>query len=180
MPVIPEVMEIIGILNEEGFGALGGEMLIEMNVGREFEAAADEVDAVFPDTIFDDHDYVDLGEGRFANRSYFDENGGRDQPDVAREPIPDNEQLRFAAEFLRLRLVAPVNAWAEAEQIAGEFLGSKRDVEVSSKPVRIAFERPSTGAEDAPVRMARNAEPGTTPLVNELVEVLTKIANLDI
>ena len=177
MPAKAEVMKIVTILNEEGFGVIAGEMLTEMNLGRE---------VLPPDQLAKDgrptteNDSVDLGNGSVVSRVYFDEFGGRGQPEVSREPIPDREQLEFVARFLNLRLVEPVRAWAEAEEIAGDILSSAKDGGVksdrSSDSVRIAFVPSFEGA--AP-RMARDAAPGNVVGTDELAKVLNRISEID-
>jgi hypothetical protein len=94
MAISEEVRQIIFILEEEGFGALAGELLTEISLGHEVEKAIPQ----------DDHA------------------GGSDiETLIIRVPIEESDQLREAMNFIRMRLVLPVRAFAEAEQIAGRF-----------------------------------------------------------
>jgi hypothetical protein len=84
MALNDDVRHLILILDQEGFGAIAGNLMTELSLGRRVQALPDE------------------GEN------------------IARQAFADEEQLDFAMEFLRLRLVVPVRAFAEAERIAGE------------------------------------------------------------
>lgn len=97
MAISEEVRQIIFILEEEGFGALAGEVLTEVSLGREVEKEA---------FIEDQSDKAGLAEAI-----------------VMRVPIEEPDQLRAAMEILRARLVLPVRAFAEAEKIASEITG---------------------------------------------------------
>lgn len=142
MAINADVMEFIRILDEEEFGWLAGELLSEISLGRERDGAPDqkayrEVDG--------------------------DENDG-DAELVAREPIPDGEQLRAAVEIMRLRLVAPARALAEAENIAAAL--------TDREGRRIAFVE-ADGAPDE--RIMTEARPGDASIADKLDEVLGRI-----
>lgn len=92
MAISEEVRQIIFILEQEGFGALAGELLTEISLGREVE-----------------------------NEIPSDEQVDRSadiETVITRVPIKEDEQLREAMNFIRTRLVLPVRAFAEAERIA--------------------------------------------------------------
>ncbi len=94
MAISIELRQIISILEEEGFGALAGELLTEISLGREVE-----------------------------NDAYFDEQAGiSDQAEtiITRVPIEKSDQLGAAMGILRAKLVLPVRAFVEAEKIASE------------------------------------------------------------
>src|SRR5687767_8782279 len=93
MAISRDVSQIISILQEEGFEALAGELLAEISRGREVEK---------PDSVD-------------VQRSM-----GEPATVIQRVPIAEEEQLREAMSFLRLRLVDPVRAFAQAERIASE------------------------------------------------------------
>lgn len=101
MPLNDDVMQIVRILEEEGFGAIAGELLMEISLGKEL-VSEDQIDALIP--VME---------------------SGDDEPDVdapiQREPIAEHEQVAAALDFIRLRLVEPVRRLAEAEQIAATF-----------------------------------------------------------
>lgn len=96
MATHPDVLQLISILDEEGFGALAGEVLTELNLGREVETF---------------HGQTEL----FADTAEVTE-----KSEIIRQPIAEEEQFEAAMEILRARLVAPVRAFAEAERIAAE------------------------------------------------------------
>lgn len=97
MAISKDVRQIIFILEEEGFGALAGELLTEISLGREVEKEA----------------YVE-------DRS---DKAGVVETVVLRVPIEEPDQLQVAMDILRSRLVLPVRAFVEAEKIASEFVG---------------------------------------------------------
>ena len=82
-------MQLVRILDDEGFGVLAGELLAEVNTSRATDAdpTTGEVDDIF--TEFD---------AASASRAI---------------------QLEDAIRFLRLRLIEPARHLAEAERIAG-------------------------------------------------------------
>ncbi len=97
MAISEEIRQIIFILEEEGFGALAGELLTEISLGREVEKES----------------YV---EGQ-------SDKAGAIETVIARVPIEEPDQLRVAMDILRSRLVLPVRAFIEAEKIASELVG---------------------------------------------------------
>jgi hypothetical protein len=117
MAISEEVRQIIFILEEEGFGALAGELLTEISLGHEVERAIAQDDQ--------------------AGRSVDIETV------IIRVPIEESDQLREAINFIRMRLVLPVRAFAEAERIAGG-LSDKGGV-------RIRFVDPEEGIEAEPI-----------------------------
>ncbi|MXO91505.1 hypothetical protein [Pontixanthobacter aquaemixtae] len=90
MAINEEVMTIIRILNEEGFGVLAGDLMVEISQGRDQR----ELDEETLDTETADYD--------------------------AREPIAPEDQLPAAMQILHRRLVAPAKALAEGERLLGE------------------------------------------------------------
>lgn len=97
MAISEDLRRIIFILEEEGFGALAGELLTEISLGREVEKEA----------------YVE-------DRS---DKAGVVETVVLRVPIEEPDQLQVAMDILRSRLVLPVRAFVEAEKIASELVG---------------------------------------------------------
>src|SRR3546814_13051868 len=94
------VRQTILILEEEGFGALAGELLTEISLGREVEKEA----------------YLE-------DRS---DKAGADETVVLRVPIEEPDQLQVAMDILRTRLVLPVRAFVEAAKLAGKRVGGGR------------------------------------------------------
>ena len=90
MAINEDVMTIIRILNEEGFGVLAGDLMVEISQGRDQRAFDEEA----LDTEKADYD--------------------------AREPVAPEDQLPAAMQILHRRLVAPAKALAEAERMLGE------------------------------------------------------------
>ena len=90
MAISEDLMKIIRILNEEGFGVLAGDLMVEISQGR---------------------DQRELDEGALdTERADYD----------ALEPIAPEHQLPAAIQILHRRLVAPAKALAEAECLLGE------------------------------------------------------------
>lgn len=139
MAINADVMEIIRILDEEEFGWLAGELLTEISLGR----ASDEEQA----------------------RKILSETDDQEEPEPGvREPVPADEQLGEAIAMMRLRLVAPARALAEAERIAGGF--------DDRQAVRIRF----ADAEGARGDHAETeATPGDTTVADKLDDVLVRI-----
>jgi hypothetical protein len=96
MAVSAEVMSVIRLLNEEGFGALAGEILIEIDLGREEEPSVDQAPVGF-----------------------------QELQTTKRIPFPEEDQLAEAMRILQLRLVEPARSLAEAERIAGALTDGK-------------------------------------------------------
>ncbi len=156
MTVSRDVMILVGILEEEGFGALAGEMLTEITLGREVSSAPRPQTR---DRDLDDH---------------------RDEARPKREPIPEDQQLAVALEIVRLRIVEPVRRLAEAERIAGDLAPRPvvATVEPAAErkrvvPVRIEF----VNAEgDAASGFGRSGVAGDDREAQELGELLGRIA----
>ncbi len=155
MPVLATIMELVQLLEAEGFGIVAGELLTEMSLGRE----------VNPDSDGQPNLGTDGGD-KYA-----------DLPPT-REPIPEPEQLEAAVEFLRLRLVEPVRRLAAAEEIAGKLLYKQsqqltaQPPTISPGPVRISFIQP-TG--DRRSDMARTEAEGRAETANRLLVALQKL-----
>jgi len=93
MATDPDVLQLAALLDGEGYGALAGELLTELNLGREVEG------------------FVDRGsDGRPQDLR---------ETEIKREPYPEDEHFAFAISFLRDRLVTSARMLAEAERIAG-------------------------------------------------------------
>lgn len=135
MATTPEVQQIIRILDDEGFGAVAGEILTEISLGRLVDRLRGE------DT---DADVV-----------------------VEREAIPEDQQLARAIEIIRLRLVDPVRAFAEAEDIAGQIVGSGA--------VEIRFIDPESEIET--MRSPR-LNPGDRSLADKMDEFLKRLPQM--
>jgi hypothetical protein len=95
MATSEDIRQLIAILDEEGFGGLAGEILTELNLGREIEKD------VAPD--LNAH--------------------GTDVTTLVRVPYDEDDQFAAAMALLDLRLVAPARALAEAERIASRLGG---------------------------------------------------------
>jgi len=153
--VSEDVMELVELLNEEGFGLLAGELLTEISLGRELDEGDDVDDAEH----FGDEELV----------------GFADERGLAREPIPENEQLRVALMFLRLRLVEPVRRMAEAEAIAGRLAEDQvtgRTPRQTAPAARILFEPVGDSRGE---RFERTEPAGETTTADELDQVLTQL-----
>lgn len=138
MAISDDVRQIIFILEDEGFGALAGELLTEISLGREVEKE-----------IASDAD---------ANR------GSERETVIVRVPIEETEPLRAALEFLRLRLVLPVRAFAEAERIAGQLS--------NDSSVRIRFVDPDERSEAEPLS---RRDIGDASVADELDALLERL-----
>lgn len=197
MPVSPDVMTVVRILDEEGFGALAGELLTEVATGRELDTDSGDVDAP-PENLKAEtpagsmERLVTLDDESVRLQLYFDTDGGLGDPEVRRESIPESEQLAHAMAFLKLRLVEPMRRLAEAERLAGEIAAgmtasavdraeSTEEVKVrplrDAPPIRVSFSRNEAG--DAPL-LERDAKPGDLAEVDALAEVLGRIAALEV
>lgn len=89
MAVQPEVLELVQVLTEEGFGIVAGDLLAEISRRSDLDSALD--------------DEIDLGEDKGAFPQW----------------LSDDDQLGEALRIIRLRLVEPARHLAEAERIAG-------------------------------------------------------------
>jgi hypothetical protein len=140
MAVNAEVMELVRLLDEEGFGWLAGELLSEISLGR--ETAQDAAQKILV-ADGEDEDEAEL---------------------VERVEIPDAEQLGEAVHFLRLRLVEPARALAEAERIAGAL--SDREA------IRVAFVDGNGAPDD---RFGSDSRPGDASIADKLDAMLAGI-----
>jgi len=140
MAISPDLKQIIDILDEEGFGALAGELMTEISLGSVIEKPL-------------------MGDG------------SADQPEetvLARIPIDEDDQVRVAMAFLRLRLVEPVRAFAEAERLASEMAGAEG--------VRIRFVDPVERFEIAPISSTDVI--GDRTIVDRLDALLVELPSL--
>lgn len=140
MAITEEVRQIIFILESEGFGGLAGELLTEISLGREIEK--------------------ELGVDETAK-------GLEPETVVVRVPVAEADQLRSAMEFLRLRLVLPVRAFAEAERLAGQLAGDGG--------VRIRFIDPEERFEAEPLS---RRDIGDAALADELDALLQSLPTM--
>lgn len=136
-----EVRQIIAILEEEGFGALAGELLTEISLGREVEKEA----------------YL---EDQLSEASAV-------EMVILRIPIEQPDQLQFATDFLRSRLVLPVRAFVEAEELASELTGDGQ--------VRIRFIEPEQRTATLPIS---TRDLGDTSAADELDALLTRLPKM--
>lgn len=149
MRVSDDVMELVELLNEEGFGVLAGELVMEISLGRELEESPEATD--------------DL-QGQ-AGETFAEDTA------IVRVPIDEKDQLGAALTFLELRLVEPVKRMAEAERIAGRLATTSAEpvsTSTAEKPLRITFR--SRG--DADVVFERTAAPGDATAAEELQAAL--------
>lgn len=96
MAVAEEIMELVRLLDEEGFGALAGELLEELNLGGSADSYPDDHGEV-PDAV----ESADIGS------------------------VSSATQIERALLFLRLRLIEPARRLAEAEKLAGDLVGDE-------------------------------------------------------
>lgn len=152
--VSDDVMELVQLLNEEGYAILAGELMLEMGLGHE------------PDLLDADPD-VNLQFGQSVDRP---------ESEINRVPLLLDEQMNFALSFIELRLVSPMRALAEAEVLAGKLsfpedkspLADK--MEESGRPIRLSFRSPS-GEPD--IEIKRADVPGGTTSIEELSGALS-------
>ncbi|MDR7115634.1 hypothetical protein [Caulobacter sp. BE254] len=142
MAISDDVLQLIDILQHEGFGVLAGELLTEISLGREIEKRP----VPARDTASIEAEDVDSV--------------------LVRQPFEEDEQFFEAMRILRIRLVEPVRAFAEAEQIAGGLMKGKN--------VRIGFVDPEERFETAP--LSRSA--GDDQLVYALDELLERLPQM--
>ena len=143
MAISEDVRQIIFILEEEGFGALAGELLSEISLGSEVEKEAYSED--------------------------MSDKAGTNETDVLRLPIEEPDQLRFAMDILRSRLVLPVRAFVEAERIASELSGEGQ--------VHIAFVDLEQRTERSPFS---TRDVGDDSVADKLDDLLTRLPNMTI
>lgn len=188
MPVSPDMMEIVRILDEEGFGLLASELLGEVARGIELDLDSGDTD-LKPRHSVERHEpnLIHLDENDITFQRYFDVDGGRGAPPPRFESIPEPDQLAFAMKFLNLRLVEPMRHLAEAERLASELTGTPEEAPVTyvpeqtvegappaSKIVRIAFV-PGLLGEPLPVdtRVA-----GSSTEADDLAEILQRFSRV--
>jgi hypothetical protein len=141
MAISEEVRQIISILVEEGFESLAGELLTEISLGREVEKLPR------PD----------------------EETGYSDNIDavVVRVPIEEGGQFHVAMNFIRMRLVRPVKAFAEAERIASGLSGHGS--------VRIRFVDPE---ERTVVKPISEGDMGDASIADQLNDLLDRLPSM--
>jgi len=88
-----DVLQLANVLDAAGFGAVAGELLTEIALGREVEMRDDEA----------------VGQG-----------GEVPELQLRRSPYSEDEQFAAAIAFLHDRLVLPALAIGEAERLAGQ------------------------------------------------------------
>jgi hypothetical protein len=141
MAISEEVRQIIFILEEEGFGALAGELMTEISLGREVEK----------EIPSDEH-----ADGSVDVETV-----------VIRVPIGEGDQLREAMNFIRMRLVRPVRAFAEAERIASELS--------DQHSVRIRFIDPEDRVEAEPIS---RRDVGDASIADQLDALLERLPSM--
>jgi len=99
-----------------------------------------------------------------------------DGPETQRFPIPEREQVAVAMHILRLRLVEPARALAEAERIAGGL------VQGDGRPMHIQFVDPDGQTIDRDEGLILGSETDRTPgdrrIPDQLQALLDRIADL--
>ena len=154
-------MLIVRMLDQEGFSALAGELLTEISLGRELD--------------------LDDGQGTGSENSAVSSESIVPEISLRRDPIPENQQLKAAINFLRLRLVEPIRYLAEAEHIASEFRSDTKQAESPGgsrqtspqPPTRITF---IDSDSSAPRGLIRSEQAGGKESAGRLDSVLTRIA----
>lgn len=131
MALTSDIRDLVRILDEEGFGAMAGELMTELSLGRPVEKEQED-----------------------------------DEP-PARQPIADEEQIAFAIDFLRQRLVMPIAAFAEAETIAAEMS--------NGEPVKIEFVDPLEGTIAEPIS---RGEAGDASMAGRIDNFLGRLPTL--
>lgn len=134
-----DVLNLVQILIETGFEHLAGELLLEVSQGR--EAPGDGKKGV----LFDGQ--VEILESVGDRR-----------------PVPDDELLQFALDFLVERLVDPANALIEAGEIAGRLM--------QGPPATIRFIDPDTSDDRLPARRAGQED---RPAVDNLIKAVERV-----
>ena len=142
MALIEEVRQVIAILEEEGFGALAGELMTEISLGRAVEK---------------------LRQTSAADR------GEEADTAIVRVKYAADEQLQEAMMFLRLRLIEPVRAFAEAERLAS-------DLGVGGA-VRVRFIDPEERIEQAPIS---TREVGDASIAEKLDELFQRLPSMTV
>lgn len=166
-----DLLEIVQLLNDEGFGYLAGELLLEVNLGREISIPENRSQKRKEPVI--DQELVALDEDRIVSQRFFDLTEGRPDEEILRVPMDDTEQLKFAVDFIRMRLIEPTRAWAEAEVLAGDILSGTPSGRESKKAeaLKIEFIR-SAGLPEYPTR---EANPGSRDAADKLATSLLRL-----
>lgn len=154
MAVSPEVMELVDLLNDEGFGALAGELLTWLStrqLGVDDEATGDATNLP---------DLASMDEAGF----------------VLDTRTPAGE-MAAAVSFLRLHLVYPIRRLAEAEKIAGSLshedpVGAEAIFDEDADAIEIQFLR---SGEDQRPRLERAELRGSDELATKLGAVLSRL-----
>ena len=142
MALTEDVRQVIAILEEEGYGALAGELMMEINLGRPVEK---------------------------LRQTGAEDRGEDADTAIVRIPLEGEEQLRDAMAFLRLRLVEPVRAFAEAERLASELS--------QNGSVRIRFIDPEERFEEAPIS---TREIGDASVAEKLDNLLQRLPSMTV
>ena len=167
MPVSEEVMELVRILDEEGFGALAGELLTEVNLGREGEEY--EGDQAEPEALdmFEAEDEIPDGRPPGAAKPAA-------KPDWV---VLDNEvkvQRRYAdldgGRGRSAHLAGQIAADSGRADRGRPATSVKEGVAAEADPVRIVF----VDTTDADAPMTRE-EPGRTAEIDKLDDVLARL-----
>ena len=185
MPVAPEVMEIIQILDEEGFTELAGELLTEIGRGVEIAATVSEPTGGQGSAQPDKKPMprIKLSEELIVTQRYFDLNEGRGDPPPVYEPIAQADQLSYAMSFIKLRLIEPMRRLAEAEKLAGQLASPASEIQPTdqslpaapvsdTKATRVTF---TAEGEPGETLSRRQVDPGSTKDLDAFSDLLTRI-----
>lgn len=167
MAISDDVMDLVRILNEADLAWLAGEILTEIERGRL------EVGSPFPERQETEFPQS-IGEAEATQGTLFEpksmpepEAGGFEDSWV---PIPSEEHLAFALEFIELKLLEPVRRLAEAERIAGKLAALPEppgDEEGEIKPplteATLRYREPNEAAE-SPLEEETPEEGGFEPI----------------
>jgi hypothetical protein len=205
MPVAEEVIEIVRILTDEGFGTVAAEILEEMSLGRE--------EGTYPgDQELSDEEFARLLKGSRLQRDssslplplapeeqtgpLIELDDGRRVPLIydrapsvpsdtapARIEMSASEQIEYAMEILNQRLVEPMLHLAQAERIAGlltapDEIGEQAGRRVSpsgQEPISIVLDY---GQRDGVQRLVKRAEPGSVEAAADLGKLIQSIRDL--
>ncbi|MFN3806621.1 hypothetical protein [Asticcacaulis sp.] len=147
MEIGEDARELIAILMDEGYGVIAGELLTELSLGRERLSTQ-------------------------AKKELFQTEEFDDEP--VRDPIPEADQVAFACDFLRQRLVEPVMHLAEAERLASGLIAEPGKALGATEAVRIAFQRP---VQDGHPVLSRSEGAGITESAVRLADALAALAD---
>lgn len=146
MAISTEVIELVALLTEEGYGTLAGELLTEISLGRELPP-------------------------HFAQK--VDPPTEEIEDEVRRVEIPEDEQLSFACDILILRLVEPVRRLAEAERGAASLLSQEQN-RPDAVSIRFSRSRDDSGPTLARAEGAGQSE--TADALQEILTQLRSVA----